>query len=99
MIRTSLFRVEGESPCCVEPLSELVRARSPAEAAEIVHAFWSAELDEPVVCERLTVQLLREPLAGTELYEAAREEDRFAVIEGLLIPCRSQVERSPYRLS
>ena len=87
MIRTSLFRVEGESPCCAAPLSELVRARSPAEAAEIVHAFWSVELEESVVCERLTVQLLREPLAGTGVvYEAARHEDRFAVVEGLLVP-------------
>jgi len=96
MIRPSLFRVEAESPCCVEPLSELVRARSPAEAAEIVHEFWSAELDEPVACERVTVQLLREPLAGTGVvYEAARHEDRFAVIEGLLIPvAESEVERA-----
>ena len=92
MIRTSLFRVEGESPCCAEPLSELVRARSPAEAAEIVHAFWASEMEESVVCERLTVQLLREPLAGTGIvYEAARQEDRFAVIEGLLIPVPQSV--------
>jgi hypothetical protein len=96
MIRTSLFRVEGESTCCDEPLSELVRARSPAEAAEIVHSFWASEMEESVVCERLTVQLLREPLAGTGVvYEAARQEDRFAVIEGLLIPVsEDQVERA-----
>lgn len=96
MIRTSLFRVEGESPSCAEPLDELVRARSPSEAAQIAHTFWSAELEDLVVCERLTVQLLREPLAGTGLvYEAARQEERFAVIEGLLMPVpEGQIERA-----
>jgi hypothetical protein len=96
MIRTTLYRVEGESPCCHEPLSELVRARSPHEAAETVHAFWAAELDEAVVCERLTVQVLREPLLGTGIvYEAARQEERFAVVEGLLVPVpESQVARA-----
>jgi hypothetical protein len=96
MIRTSLFRVEGESTCLDEPLSELVRASSPAEAAEIVHSFWASEMEESVVCERLTVQLLREPLVGTGVvYEAARQEDRFAVIEGLLVPVsEDQVEQA-----
>ncbi len=50
MIRTSLFRVEGESPCCAEPLNELVRARSPAEAAELVHSFWASEMETSIVC-------------------------------------------------
>ncbi|REJ86629.1 MAG: hypothetical protein DWQ34_27030 [Planctomycetota bacterium] len=92
MTHTTLFRVEGTTADLLsnwfsEPLCELVRAGSPAEAARIAVRFWSGALKGSVSVDCLTVQRLHEPLGGTGLvYEAALREDRFMLEHGELIP-------------
>ena len=87
MTRTTLFRVAAEATGFPEPLVELVRAASPTAAARTVFRFWTRELNEPVDCDRLSVQFLREPADGKGvIYEAARREAHFAVRRGRVIP-------------
>src|SRR5262245_39072864 len=87
MFRTTLFRVECPAAGFTEPLVELVRARSPTNAARIVYRFWTRELKEPVDCTRLTVQLLREPSGESGvIYEVACREFYFTVRRGRVVP-------------
>jgi hypothetical protein len=47
---STLFKVEGAAEGLAEPLVELARARSPQEAAEIIHEFflWLAHQYSPL---------------------------------------------------
>jgi hypothetical protein len=64
---TTLYKVECEADGFSEALVEFARARSPQQAAEIIHDFFLHETDDPVRCRRFTVQLLREPDEGVGL--------------------------------
>lgn len=89
MIHTTLFRVEAAAAGFAEPLVELVRAASPTRAARTVYRFWTRELNEPVDCRRLTVQLLREPDGEKGVIcECALREIHFAVRRGRVVPAR-----------
>lgn len=62
----------AEAEGFTDPLTELVRARTPEEAAEIIHEFLLYESDKPIQCQRLTVTPLCEPEDGIGIvYEPA----------------------------
>ncbi len=84
---TTLYKVECDADGFTEPLTELVRARTPEEAAEIVHEFFRYEFDKPVDVQRLTIQLMREPEVGIGIvYEPAGCNTRLEVVNGRLKP-------------
>lgn len=86
MSQTTLYKVEGEADGFADPLTQLVRARSPEEAAEIVHEFFLYECDKPIQCQRLTVTPLCEPEEGIGIvYEPAGCDTRLAVEDGRLV--------------
>lgn len=89
MTHTTLFRVEAAAAGFAEPLVELVRAASPTSAARTAYRFWTRELNEPLNCRRLTVQLLREPDGEKGVIcECALRELHFAVRRGRVVPAR-----------
>lgn len=87
MSQTTLYRVEGEADGFVDPLTELVRARTPEEAAEIVHEFFLHECGKPIQCQRLTVTPMCEPEDGIGIvYEPAGCDTSLAVEDGRQVP-------------
>ena len=84
---TTLYKVECEAEGFTEPLAELVRARSPEEAAEIVHEFFLYECDKPIHCQRLTVTPMRQPEDGIGIvYEPAGCDTRLELVNERLVP-------------
>jgi len=89
MSQSALYKVEGEADGFADPLTEFVRARTPEEAAEIVHEFFLYECSEPIQCNRLTVTPMCEPEDGIGVvYEPAGCETRLAVEDGRLVAIR-----------
>ena len=87
MSQTTLYKVEGEADGFADPLTELVRARTPEEAAKIVHEFFLYECDKPVHCQRLAVTPMCEPEDGIGIvYEPAGCDTCMAVEDGRLVP-------------
>lgn len=87
MSQTTLYKVEGEADCFTDPLIEFVRARTPEEAAGIVHEFFLYECGKPIQCQRLTVTPMCEPEDGIGIvYEPAGCDSRLAVKDGRLVP-------------
>ena len=87
MSMTTLYKVECEAKGFSDPLTELVRARTPEEAAEIVNDFFRYEFDKPVDVQHITVTPMREPEDGIGIvYEPAGCDTRLAVANGRLVP-------------
>lgn len=87
MSQSALYKIEGEADGFADPLTELVRAQTPEEAAEIVHEFFLHECDKPVQCQRFTVTPMCEPEDGIGIvYEPAGCDTRLAVEDGRLVP-------------
>lgn len=87
MRQSALYKVEGEADGFADPLSQFVRARTPEEAAEIVHEFLLYESDKPIQCQRFTVTPMCEPEDGIGIvYEPAGCDTRLVVDDSRLVP-------------
>lgn len=81
--KNNLYKVECVVKNLPEPLTEVVRARTYREAANVVHDY-VLEFDEPLEARSFTVQLLREPEHVGICYEPSGAEEKFSIRGGRL---------------